>query len=497
MATRRVVVIGAGMAGLAAALELAAHGLAVTVVERADTPGGKMREVQVGRARLDAGPTVFTMRRIFDELFAAAGATLSDHIRLRPAEILARHAWSERERLDLFADVDRSADAVAALAGPAEGRGFRAFSQRAARIYRTLEHPFIRAARPTPLALVRNAGPGGLADLWRISPFATLWQALGEHFQDPRLRQLFGRYATYCGSSPFLAPATLMLIAHVEQDGVWLIEGGMHRLALALARIAALCGATFHYGAEAARIVVRGARAAGVELATGERIEADAVVVNADVAAISRGRLGHDVMHAVRNAPDSSRSLSAVTWSLLARAEGFPLLRHTVFFSTDYAREFDDIFQRAQLPAEPTVYVCAQDRDDRDGVTPHGLERLFCLVNAPPVGDAARPDAAQVERCEERTFARLARCGLHVQRRPETSVITTPADFDRLFPATGGALYGQAAHGWRASFTRPGSRCRIPGLYLAGGSTHPGPGVPMAALSGRLAAACVLADLDA
>lgn len=490
-----MVVIGAGVGGLVAALELARRGVAVTVLERASQPGGKMREVEVGQVRLDAGPTVFTMRWVFEEIFAAAGSALSAHLRLQPVDVLARHAWSRDERLDLYADTARSAAAIAAFANPAEARRYLDFCARARAVYQSLEGPFIRSSRPSPLALVQRFGLARLGDLWRISPFATLWGALGEHFHDARLRQLFARYATYCGSSPFLAPATLMLVAHVEQDGVWLVEGGMHRVAVALATLAERRGATFRYGAEATEILAPRGRAVGVRLATGETLAADAVVVNADVAALASGCFGGAVSRAVTAAPRSARSLSAVTWSMQAETEGFPLLRHTVFFSDHYAAEFDDIFRRSRLPASPTVYVCAQDRDDRDGAPPRGPERLLCLVNAPPTGDTHPFDAAEIEQCAEQTFRQLERCGLRVHRRPETTVMTTPAQFERLFPATGGALYGRASHGWRASFSRPGATSRLPGLYLSGGSVHPGPGVPMAALSGRVAASMVLADL--
>ena len=497
--TRRVVVVGAGMGGLAAALDLAAQGLDVTLVERATTPGGKMRQVTLGGAKLDAGPTVFTMRWVFDSLFANAGASLADHLTLHPAATLARHAWGPNERLDLFADIDRSADAIATFATPADARGFRAFCAQSRAVYDALERPFIRAARPTPLSLVRGAGLRGLAGLWRIKPFETLWHALGQHLADPRLRQLFGRYATYCGSSPFLAPATLMLVAHVERDGVWLVEGGMHQLAAALAGLAAARGAALRYETEAAEITVHAGRASGVRLASGERLDADAVVVNADPAALAAGLLGPAAQAAGPAVPRASRSLSAVTWAMLADTDGFPLVRHNVFFSRDYAAEFDDLLRRGALPANPTVYVCAQDRGDADAPTspapPPGPERLLCLVNAPPLGDARPHPQSEIDQCAERSFGLLQRCGLCVRPTTAGQAVTTPADFNRLFPATGGALYGAAVHGPWASFRRPGARTALPGLYLAGGGTHPGAGVPMAALSGRLAAASLLHDL--
>ena len=197
----------------------------------------------------------------------------------------------------------------------------------------------------------------------------------------------------------------------------------------------------------------------------------------------------------MRRHPVSTRSLSAVTFSINAPTTGFPLVRHNVFFSRDYAAEFDAIFGRGRLPDEPTVYVCAQDRGD-DGAAPAGPERLLCLVNAPPRGDIQPFEPGEIEQCEEHTFNLLAHCGLNVDLTPERRIITTPTEFERLFPATGGALYGRTSHGWQGPFSRSGARSRLPGLYLAGGSVHPGPGVPMAAISGRLAAEAILADLS-
>ena len=490
MAAGTAVVIGAGVGGLACAIELASQGVAVTVVEKAARAGGKLREAVLGEARIDSGPTVFTMRWVFEALFAAAGASLEDHLSLRRLETLARHAWSGTERFDLFADVARAAEAVGEFAGPQEARRFLAFCAEAKTIYRTLKEPFLAAPRPNPLSLSQRIGLSRPAALFAIKPFASLWSELSRHFHDPRLRQLFGRYATYSGSSPFLSPATLMLIAHVEQDGVWTIDGGMQRLAQALEKLARAKGGRFRFGATAKQIVLRRGRAAGVLLASGEVLSADAVVVNADPQALASGLFGHDAAKAVTPMPRADRSLSAVTWAMSARAQGFALLRHNVFFSKNYPAEFNQIFEGRCLPAAPSIYVCAQDRGDAPA-SPES-ERLLLLVNAPPDGDARIFKSEEIEQCRTRVFAQLERCGL--QLRPMATEVTTPADFHRLFPATGGALYGRASHGWMASFQRPGSATPIPGLYLAGGGTHPGAGVPMAALSGHLAAQRLLSD---
>lgn len=493
--SNRVIVIGAGIGGLSAAVDLARQGLEVVVLEKAAEPGGKIRSLEIDGARIDSGPTVFTMRWVFEEIFADAGAKLSDRLALRKAEILARHAWSFDERLDIFADANRSIDAISAFSGAAEGRRYAAFCEETRRIYDALERSFIRAQRPGPLSLVGRSGFSGIGGLRDIHPFSTMWSRLARHFQDPRLRQLFGRYATYCGSSPFRAPATLMLVAHVEREGVWLVEGGMRQLAVAMSELAGQLGARFRYDAEVRTILVENGRACGVMLAGGERLEADAVVLNADVAALAAGLFGTQCAPATSPPlPQAARSLSAVTWTISGRAEGFPLVRHNVLFSSDYEAEFNAISERRALPFEPTIYVCAQDRDDRAQPPDGAAERLLVLVNAPPTGDIHCFDTVEISQCEQRTFQRLERCGLCMRRSPQSSILTTPRDFERLFPATGGALYGRASHGWMASFQRPGSRSNIPRLYIAGGSAHPGPGVPMAALSGRLAAASLIAD---
>jgi 1-hydroxycarotenoid 3,4-desaturase len=479
------------MGGLAAAADLARRGARVTVLERAATPGGKMRHVQAGGAAIDGGPTVFTMRWIFAGLFEDAGRRLEDVLQLQRADILARHAWRAGGRLDLFADVDRSADAIGDFAGAKDAQGYRAFVARSADIFRTLKQSFIAAQRPSPLDLMRRVGR--LDALWRTMPWATMWQALGTHFTDPRLRQLFGRYATYCGCSPFLAPATLMLVAHVEQDGVWLVQGGMRRVADAIRDLAESQGAEFRFGADVLDIVVDRGRAAGVRLADGEVVGADAVVFNGDVAALGQGLLGGAARRAARDTPRAARSLSAVTWCVNAPTQGFPLTHHNVFFAEDYAEEFAAIFRRRGITQAPTVYICAQDRGHGE-VPPGAPERLLLLVNAPADGDLGEMPEAALRDLQSRSLGLLRACGLEVALEAGSTTSTTPAGFHALFPGSGGALYGRASHGATGTFARPGSASRLPGLYLAGGSVHPGPGIPMAAMSGRLAAARLLED---
>jgi 1-hydroxycarotenoid 3,4-desaturase len=310
MSTEHVIVVGAGMGGLSAALDLSRRGVRVTVVDAANGPGGKMRLVD----GMDAGPTVFTMRWVFDGLMEDCGESLERHLELEPMQVLARHAWSDGSRLDLFSDLERSVDAIGRFASADDVKGYRAFVARSEEIYRTLEKDFIASEKPSSVELVRRMGLGQLDALWRTMPLTTLWDALGQFFKDARLRQLFGRYATYVGSSPMLTPATLMLVAHVERSGLYRVIGGMHRVAKMLEQLAKSRGASFRYGAKVSQVLVDRGRATGLLLESGERLDANAVVFNGDVSAIATGLLGPTVASAAKATPREARALSAVTW---------------------------------------------------------------------------------------------------------------------------------------------------------------------------------------
>ena len=512
----KVVIVGGGIAGLASALELAVAGLEVTVLERAPVIGGKLHQVFVGDVGIDSGPTVFTMRWVFDSLFAKAGTTLEKELTIEKQHILARHAWSANERLDLYANREQSAQAIKEFSGAAQAEQFLKFCNLASTAYRTLEKAYIRSERPTMASMHADIGLRGMKVLFDLGLFQSLWSSLSRHFKDPRLHQLFSRYATYCGSSPLLAPATLMLIADVEMQGVHVVKGGMSELAKAIARLAEKSGALIRTQCDVQEILVKNNRACGVRLVSGEVIEADSVIFNGDVNALRSGAVGisersSTAMRQGRQSPSKlsrkafgsayddlpKRSLSALTLSMHAKTSGFPLVHHNLFFNADYASEFKDIFQDHRLPTRPTVYVCAQDRCDQGLVnqaqSPN--ERLLLLINAPANGDRHNFSEAEISECTQASFALMERCGLTIDHYATNMHITTPTQWHQRFPATGGALYGHATHGWMSAFGRHSSASAIPGLYLAGGSVHPGPGVPMATLSGRLAAETLMAHL--
>ncbi len=478
-----VVVIGAGIGGLCAALRLAHAGLDVTVVERHGAPGGKMRQVN----GVDAGPTVLTMRGVFDTLFDDVGERLDRHVDLIPQDILARHWWPDSGPLDLYGDPARSADSIGDFAGAAAARDFLKFSARARQLFHGFQGPVMAAPAPTLTTLTRHviSHPGLIRAMAPLSTFAGL---LNRSFADPRLRQLFGRYATYVGGSPYASPALLALIWEAEAGGVWCVRGGMHALARAIAKLVHARGGTLRYRSDVTQIVTGSDGVAGVMLSDGEMLATRQVVFNGDPRALGLGLLGGDVKAVAPKTFRAERSLSANVWSFASPVDGPDLVHHNVFFCNDPRREFDDI-AKGRMPTDPTLYLCAEDRGQ--GTKPPGTERFEIIMNAPPLN--RRPAAAEdYQTCHTRTFASLSRFGLTFAEPPGREALTMASDFETLFPGTAGSLYGQSPHGMTAALDRPVATTRVPGLVLAGGGVHPGAGVPMAALSGKHAAEAIL-----
>ena len=385
MSAKHAIVIGAGAGGLSASIDLARAGFQVTLLERGNAPGGKMHTRAVDDREVDGGPTVLTMRSIFEQLFADAGACLNDRLTLLESPIIARHAWSHGGVLDLYPDAQRSRQSIEDFAGTDNAAGFERFYSQSARIHQTLSETFMTASKPDPVTLVgrvlRQHHP---SSLMAARPAPNLWRALGGFFSDERLRQLFARYATYVGSSPLSTPATLMLIAHVELEGVWLVDGGMHRLAAAMADLGRELGIDLHLNTHVSEVLVKGGKACGVRLEDGTSLPADVVVFNGDTNALATGQLGDEAMRAVKPRSVEQRGLSALTWCIKGSSSGFGLDHHNVFFESDYPSEFNTLFEKRNVPSKPTVYLCAQDRGPNGSL--NGSERLLMLVNAPADG---------------------------------------------------------------------------------------------------------------
>jgi phytoene desaturase len=469
----RIVVVGAGVGGLAAGVWLAHAGHDVTVLEQAAVPGGKCAEVSRGGFRWDAGPSLLTLPEVFAELFAATGRPLESELELLRVEPVTRYRFADGSRLELSADLPRAQAALEAWSA-GTGADWIRFLGTCAAMWRASE-AFLGGPPPWPPRRPRAGEPlPDPRDALRIRPWWTLRDLARAHTRDPRLRMVIERFATYAGADPRRAPAVLAVAGYVEHAfGAWHPRGGMHELVRALVRRLQALGGRLHAAVRAERIVLRDGRVNGVACAD-ETIPADAVVTDVDEAVVDGRLLGRPVRA-------GERSLSGLTLLLGLRGESADRAHHEIRFPADYDAEFDDIYVHARPVRDPTIYLSAPAVTD-PGDAPAGSEAWFVLVNAPAIGGAADWDAARE--------ALLDRLG--VRDRLIELDARTPADFERDTGAPGGAIYGAAPHGRLRGLLRPGPRVRgVRGLWRVGGTVHPGGGLPLVALGARSVARAI------
>ncbi len=490
--SKRILVIGAGIGGLSAAIRLAAAGLQVTVLEQNGAPGGKMREVRGDGFRWDTGPSVITMRPVIEELFEAAGQKLEDWLTLQPVEPLTRYFFPDSSVLDATRDQERMATQIAAIE-PRDVRGYAAYLEHAAFLHRVTGPLFIYGDRPG----LRDLFKVPVTDALRLEPFARLDRSIRGYVRSPHLQKLLGRFATYIGSSPYHAPATLGVISHVElNQGVWYPEGGIFTIARTLHDLACRLGAEVRLDCPVQTISVEQGRAIGVRLRSGEEIYGDAVLANVDAALVYNRLLPQGIAPAGRARHLGLQKLSCSGFILLlgVRGQHPALAHHNIFFPKDYRQEFVDIFERNVPPRRPTVYVSITSKTTAQDAPP-GCENWYVMVNAPAIGPEFDWNK-HARAYRQVVFDQLATFGVHLEDKIIVEHTITPADIEARTASWRGALYGELFDSPWVAFRRPTSRAGdIDRLYLAGGTTHPGGGVPMVMLSGKLAANAILEDL--
>lgn len=487
-----VVVIGAGMGGLAAAVRLAARGLAVTICEQGPRPGGKLNQWTCDGWRFDTGPSLLTMPWVLRDLFADAGCALDDALTLDPVEPVCRYTFADGSRLDVTTDSARMAANIAALS-PRDVPAFFRFLAYAGDLYATAAEPFLHYPLRADVFRRNDLFPSGFRprDLMKIASPRSVHGTVQRFFHDPRLRQVFDRYATYHGSSPYRAPAALCLVPFVEfATGAWYPRGGMYRIAEALTALAVRLGVTLRLNTPVAAITHRNGSARGVRLGGGEEIAADAVISNVDVLTTYERLLESDLpgvrtMRAVLRGREPSSSAFLL---LLGTRRTFPELpHHSIFFSEDYRAEFADITDRQLPPTDPTIYLCRATATDPSTASP-GCDNLFVMVNVPHL-DGRTDWQIFAPRYRERVLAALRRRGLDIAPTIAVEAVWTPETIMRSYGASRGAIYGFASNSRGAAFLRPPNRSPVlRGLFFAGGGAHPGGGVPLALLSGKIAA---------
>ncbi len=489
----RAVIVGGGIGGLSAAIRLAVRGWKVTLVEQNPQVGGKMSEISADGFRWDTGPSVITMRHVLEELFNVAGAHLEDFLTLLPLDPLTRYFWPDGASLDADARLSEMAAQIARF-DERDAEGYLRYLAYAAQIHRITGSVFIYDHPPRPQSFLKVP----LTDWLKADPFRTMDAAIRAHVRSPQMRQMLGRFATYVGGSPYEAPATLNVIAYVELvGGVWYPQGGVYAIARAFERLAESVGVEIITSNGARAIRVKDGQAVGATLNDDTDIDADAVICNVDVATAYQKLLPQTepIRRRLASLVKHEPSCSGFVMMLGVEGQHEKLAHHNILFSRDYPREFRQIFKDRIPPDDPTIYISITSKSDPSHA-PEGCENWFVLVNAPALTDGF-DWVDYAPRYRDLILNRIAEFGFNVRDKITSERILTPVDLQSMTGAFRGALYGASANSKWTAFRRPHNRCPdVRGLYFAGGTTHPGGGVPMVTLSGKVAAELALEDIS-
>jgi len=499
---RKVIVIGAGMGGMAAAARLARAGFAVEIFESSDRVGGKCRTEWIGDYAFDTGPSLLTLPAVYRDLFKKTGKRLELVKKLQPVDPAFTYTFADGKTLtfpnlslpDICKEIDR-------VLGKEAGDQWHALMQQAENMWDAARGPFIESELPTLFELIRRKG--FIKDLKRIAPLTTLDEFTAKFTSNPYLTKIIHRYATYTGSDPREVPAVLLTIAFVEITfGAWHIQGGIGTLAEALGERCKELGVAIHLNAPAEKIEISSGTATGVYV-NGELHIADYIISNADSEITFNQLIAKDERRAKPERKKLARSEKSFSgFSLLLGLDNskisgdIPVLtHHNVFFPEDYSREFDQLFKEKSSVSDPTIYICAPgDPDMVKGENKELKEAWFVLVNA-PLHDPEHGFNWQKdpEKYATSIVQKLDALGLRVSERLDLLEIRTPYHLENTVSAPGGSIYGRSSNGKRAAFLRTKNKSTIKNLYSVGGSAHPGGGLPLVGISGELVAESIIA----
>lgn len=482
MNAKHIIVIGAGLGGLAAAARLAHMGFKVTVLEQQSAVGGKLQRIERKGYSFDRGPSTITMRFAFEHLFASCGKRMENYVQFQELVPRTRNYFFDGHQLDLSSDIAHMQEQMAAYSVH-DAMNYPKFHQEAQELYRLSMKYFLNGR----LTMRKKLSPALWSAMLRIKPWHKLQHMLLHYFNHSNSLQMFGRYATYIGSSPYTTPSVFAMLSHVESDlGVYSIQGGTYSLVSAVQQLALEGGANIMTNTRVRQVRVRNGSVIGVETDNGD-LEADQVIVNADFLSAYSKLIPNDdqSFRYHQRLPDIEPSLSGFSMLLGVRHRYERLLHHTVLFSEDYKREFDDIFRQKRMPNDPTLYICYSGASE-PSMAPDGASNLFVLANAPYLSSEWSWTRGVTEAYGERIKNKLESFGFEIDRYLEVCEFYTPQDIAIQTSAFRGAIYGMSSNRMRQAFFRPDNRDRrIDGLWYIGGSVHPGGGTPLVTMSGQ------------
>lgn len=476
------IIVGAGIAGIASAVRLAVKGYAVNVFDANAYPGGKLTQITLGGYRFDAGPSLFTMPGYVDALFELAGKNPRDYFNYRRKHTVCNYFWDDGQTLTAWGEKDRFAEAVekAGLASAKDVLDHLAYS---AFLYEKTHTFFLERSLHKMSSYTNPQVLGTLGAVHKLSLLNTLNQVNSKRFSNPKMVQLFNRYATYNGSSPYLAPGVMQIIPHLEYNvGAFIPRGGMHDITKSLVKLGEDLGVTYHLNERVKHVDFIGNRAAGIHTANGN-YQADLVVMNADIKPAYNNLLTALKKPEKQLKQEPSSSALIFYWGM---KKEFPQLDlHNIFFSNNYRAEFNHIFKGLDVYEDPTVYINITSKDV-PGDAPEGCENWFVMVNVPYNNGQAWDGI--IARTRKAILKKLQGVlGEDIETLIEVEDILEPRTIESRTSSFGGALYGSSSNNMFSAFLRhPNFSRQSPNLFFCGGSVHPGGGIPLCLLSAKI-----------
>lgn len=481
----RVIVIGAGMGGMCAAARLQRMGHSVTVIEASSTFGGKCRSERIDGFTFDVGPTLLTIPAVYRDFFQRTGKHLAQVLTVTPVDPSFDYRFADGSSVN-FANLSRkkTVAAITQAFGEKAGNEWDRALIQAEAMWDVSREPFIEHE----LKFSSFLTPRFLRDLFTIAPWKSL-RSLG--LSDPRLQMIMDRYATYSGSDPRKAPAVLSTIAFIEEAfGAWHVKGGMGKLAQAVYQRCCDLGVHFEFSTKVEQVITSRGAATAVKLSDGRVLEAENIVANCDASTLYNEMIIDSQAKRERKKL-AKAELSFAGFSILLglRKANISLAHHTVLFPRDYDQEFNDLFNHKRACVDPTIYICAPH--DSSMAPDEDHEGYSILVNAPRHGDVDWSNREFVDAYAEKIIDAIEARGIPIRSRCVVKAIRTPLDLANATSAPGGSIYGTSSNGARSAFLRAKNRSPIKNLYLAGGSAHPGGGLPLVGLSAEMVAEAI------
>lgn len=486
-----VIVIGSGIAGLATALRLRAIGLEVTVFEANDYPGGKLHAFELGEYRFDAGPSLFTMPELVTELFDLYGLDADSFFSYHQKEIVCKYYWEDGVQFAVSANPDtfiQEASSTFAIK-PAMLKKYLKKSQRK---YELTAPLFLEKSLHKSSTYLSVDALKAVLQTQKLDINTSLHKLNQRTLKEPHLVQMFNRYATYNGSSPYQTPGIMSMIPHLElHGGTYFPKGGMHSITKSLFALAKKQGIVFHFGEPVEEILIKQKKATGIRTPKSQYLS-DYVVSNMDIFSTYKKLLPQQVHPSRTLKQERSSSAIIFYWGI---KKSFPSLDlHNILFSANYKEEFDCLFKRKTLFNDPTVYINITSKESKEDA-PKGCENWFVMINAP--GDYGQDWEEMVQTAKQNIILKINRLlNTDIASLIEVEDVLTPVLIQRRTSSYRGALYGAASNSKFAAFLRhPNFSKNIKGLYCCGGSVHPGGGIPLCLMSAKITAELIQEEL--